>query len=71
MATPRISSSLDGSNPSGRVTVKAGWPVAALDPAALDPAALPLALPAWNGRFGGFSQRSNHCSVSASTRLVS
>jgi hypothetical protein len=25
--------------------VKAGWPVAALDPAALDPAALPLALP--------------------------
>ena len=63
---PRISCSLDGSKPSGRVTVNAGWPVAALDPAAL--AALPVA---WNGRFGGFSQRSNHCSVSAFTRLVS
>ena len=71
MATPRISVSLDGSNPSGLVTVKAGWPVAVLA-ADVRPALAPAAaLPAWNARPGGFSQRSNHCSVSAFTRLVS
>ena len=62
MATPSTSSSLEGSKPRLRVTANAGWPVRVLPALATD---------GRNGRFGGLSQRSNHCSVRESTRAVS